>query len=700
MLRRTYDTAAKTALLLTSSNPVHRFVPHVLTNLLSPYHFLPEAVYNDTWIYNSTEDFCNWTTPAACFTLRGGLYDTNSSTAELKDDVQDAGADASDTERATGPNIWYNSWATDDLTFGGVKLTDYPLGMPGFDIFTPYNSPTDQAQIGLGSNSTFLTALKEAGKIISRSYSWWFGLVGAIADAQMDGLLAFGGYDTAKVTGNNYTKALAPSSLSCTSGMNVIVSDLVLNFPNGTDASIISPYSGLSSCIRPDFPGIFTFPWDPYYNSFEALTATSNIGREQGTGGYGGMLYWPGEVYFGDLTIEIDSFFKIRIPNELLVIHPSNIVDNGRTQYNDTVREVLLDPTVGVNQGDTSILGRHFFQAAYLLVNYDSDSFTIWQANATTESSLVSLGKECPDPGSKVAKNDTSDPNTAHSTSSPLPSATEGQTSDPSDDTVTEESSKSSGISSEAIAGIAVAAAFVSGGLVVLAVLYILRRRKRQANIASADSSTQLTQANQNHGKAEPRIGRLRMSLGRLKIASSRRKLARFNAIARVCKTSTGFGAVSEVNAPDGGKKLDMQESFVFAEVLKYVYLLHLEDDGNAFHVQCGGGVGHTEKKSSPAKIGLSWLVGHATPRLLPIRDPKNQVCINFPAVVHPPSLLAAICSLSGIVIGQTGIMSPSEMLRLLSDNIRTINRLCLAETASRNQQIPSVVWAPKSLYE
>ena len=129
-----------------------------------------------------------------------------------------------------------------------------------------------------------------------RDSSWWFGLVGAIADAQMDGLLAFGGYDTAKVTGNNYTKALAPSSLSCTSGMNVIVSDLVLNFPNGTDASIISPYSGLSSCIRPDFPGIFTFPWDPYYNSFEALTATSNIGREQGTGGYGGMLYWPGEV--------------------------------------------------------------------------------------------------------------------------------------------------------------------------------------------------------------------------------------------------------------------------------------------------------------------------------------------------------------------------------------------------------------------
>ncbi|RMY53390.1 hypothetical protein D0863_13967 [Hortaea werneckii] len=534
-------TLPVTEVVLSNEHTV-RGVPISVGTPPTNISFLPEAVYNDTWIYNSTEDFCNWTTPAACFTLRGGLYDTKSSTATLKDDVQDAGADASDTERATGPNIWYNSWATDDLSFGGVKLTDYPLGMPGFDIFTPYNSPEDQAQIGLGSNSTFLTALKEAGKILSRSYSWWFGLVGAIADAQMDGLLAFGGYDTAKVTGNNYTKALAPSSMSCTSGMNVIVSDLVLNFPNGTDASIISPYSGLSSCIRPDFPGIFTFPWDPYYNSFEALTATTNIGREQGTGGYGGMLYWPGEVYFGDLTIEIDSFFKIRIPNELLVIHPSNIVDNGRTQYNDTVREVLLDPTVGVNKGDTSILGRHFFQAAYLLVNYDSDSFTIWQANATTESNLVSLGNECPDPGSKVAKNDTSDSNTAHPTSSSLPSATDEGTSDTSDDTIPENSSESNGISSEAIAGIAVAAAFVSGGLVVLAVLYILRRRKRQATLASADSSTQLTPANQSNGydfNGQPPL---------------------------------------DVNAPDGGDNLDMQENFVFAEVLKYVYLLHLED--------------------------------------------------------------------------------------------------------------------------
>lgn len=50
-----------------------------------------------------------------------------------------------------------------------------------------------------------------------------------------------------------------------------------------------------------------------------------------------------------------------------------------------------------------------------------------------------------------------------------------------------------------------------------------------------------------------------------------------FEAINIYCRTDTGFTAISNVDDPDGGYKLDMQESFVFAEVFKYVYLTHLE---------------------------------------------------------------------------------------------------------------------------
>jgi mannosyl-oligosaccharide alpha-1,2-mannosidase len=52
---------------------------------------------------------------------------------------------------------------------------------------------------------------------------------------------------------------------------------------------------------------------------------------------------------------------------------------------------------------------------------------------------------------------------------------------------------------------------------------------------------------------------------------------AAFEAINRYCRTGTGFSSINDVNALDGGGKSDIQESFVFAEVLKYVYLSHLE---------------------------------------------------------------------------------------------------------------------------
>ena len=50
-----------------------------------------------------------------------------------------------------------------------------------------------------------------------------------------------------------------------------------------------------------------------------------------------------------------------------------------------------------------------------------------------------------------------------------------------------------------------------------------------------------------------------------------------FLALNKVCRTDTGFSAISDVTAPDGGQKLDKQESFVFAELLKYMWLINVE---------------------------------------------------------------------------------------------------------------------------
>ncbi|PGH06195.1 hypothetical protein AJ79_06583 [Helicocarpus griseus UAMH5409] len=46
-----------------------------------------------------------------------------------------------------------------------------------------------------------------------------------------------------------------------------------------------------------------------------------------------------------------------------------------------------------------------------------------------------------------------------------------------------------------------------------------------------------------------------------------------FVAVRNICRTDSAFTAIDDVNAPDGGRKQDFQESFLFAEVLKYAYL-------------------------------------------------------------------------------------------------------------------------------
>jgi len=50
-----------------------------------------------------------------------------------------------------------------------------------------------------------------------------------------------------------------------------------------------------------------------------------------------------------------------------------------------------------------------------------------------------------------------------------------------------------------------------------------------------------------------------------------------FQALNRVCKTESAYSAISDVNAENGGKKLDEMDSGFMAQVLKYTWLIHLD---------------------------------------------------------------------------------------------------------------------------
>ncbi|KAK0707508.1 glycoside hydrolase family 47 protein [Lasiosphaeris hirsuta] len=51
-----------------------------------------------------------------------------------------------------------------------------------------------------------------------------------------------------------------------------------------------------------------------------------------------------------------------------------------------------------------------------------------------------------------------------------------------------------------------------------------------------------------------------------------------FLAVNRTCAVGSGYSSISNVNIPGGGNYSNFQESFWFAEVLKYSYLIHAED--------------------------------------------------------------------------------------------------------------------------
>lgn len=50
-----------------------------------------------------------------------------------------------------------------------------------------------------------------------------------------------------------------------------------------------------------------------------------------------------------------------------------------------------------------------------------------------------------------------------------------------------------------------------------------------------------------------------------------------FVAINATTRVGSGFSEISDVNAPGGGNKTNFQDSFLFAEVMKYSYLIHAE---------------------------------------------------------------------------------------------------------------------------
>ncbi len=232
---------------------------------------------NNTLVYGSN-GYCvmdGTTSGPACTTLRGGSYNPIGSTTR-----QVAADNAYPHDTGGLPKL---DFFTDRLALNGtLGIDNFAIGVPLADWGQQGYHP--MMAVGLGANSTILSTLKSAGKIASRSWSMFWGLDGVAQSSQMDGVFVFGGYDKAKLKGTGFTQPLDLSQTTCSSGIVVSITDMVLNFPNGTDASLFSgpKTQAILSCIVPDYPVLMTLPLDPYFDRFQVLTNTTLSDRSTG----------------------------------------------------------------------------------------------------------------------------------------------------------------------------------------------------------------------------------------------------------------------------------------------------------------------------------------------------------------------------------------------------------------------------------
>ncbi len=236
--------------------------------------------WNNTYIFDSSTPCSNLDTPARCAGRWGGFFVESSSTSW----GQAASFRALSAARETYGDHDQDLPGNDTIHLNSsLALTTFPLGISR--VPTEKGNYDMMNSIGLGSNSTLLNALVSAGDIASKTWALSQGWTGAESSQQMDGSLVLGGYDMAKVTGNNITLPFSEDQ-NCISHLIVTITDIKMNLKNGSNPSILgsSVGSAIKACISPDRP-VMSLSSD-IWGLFVKISGVHEMGRS------GGINFW------------------------------------------------------------------------------------------------------------------------------------------------------------------------------------------------------------------------------------------------------------------------------------------------------------------------------------------------------------------------------------------------------------------------
>ncbi|GKU08597.1 unnamed protein product [Fusarium langsethiae] len=409
---------------------------------------LPWVELNNTWIYDD-QLYCDKTViwnDRICEIRRGGIYDEAQSKSFTKtSDIGDAGGSTSEiafqgAESGIKKLVSTGLAGTDNITLEGAPaVEDLPIGIPRLKWDAGY---TMLHPLGLGSNSTYLNALKEAGKII------------------------LGGYDEEKVIGKNYTAPLVyddyTGTAGCWTGMKITISDIRVNFRDGSDESIFPSNTALPCCIVPQRQLLLEAP-GAYVSRFEEVTGSNHTGTSYGLH-WSARLFDADDAFDGDITFHLDSGLQVRVPNYQYIVPLVDIDRSGTRVTKPKTKELLMN---GVAH-QPATLGRYFLTAAYLMVNHDAGTFTLWQGNPTQRSKSV-----------KVFDQDTADKCGKDAAGVVQPTVSASATPKEEKEEEPTDQPESSSSPSGAIIGGAVAGGVVGVAVICLGTFFVLRQRRK-----------------------------------------------------------------------------------------------------------------------------------------------------------------------------------------------------------------------------
>ena len=296
-----------------------------------------------------------------------------------------------------------------DSTFDNLffELSDYePQG-------------SSASQFGLGSNSSALHDLYNAGSIISRSWSYYHGLTGA---REAEGSLILGGYDSAiLVSEANLTLPLSSVNVddSCQSG-SILVSNMELDWPNGTTTSVLTNYTqgGFRACIALSYNLVAGMD-NSLYTNFLDLTGAKSLGESQSSISYAQMLVSSSTAFKGNLTFTLnDGDPRVTVPNDQLVTPEMGIDTKGQPYVIEPDGLVTKVQDFGPGSNPFFLFGSTFFSAASLIVEHDKDRFTISNAQPAAEQKLVVISGSNPNCNGNTSTSDSGPGPASHSTSS------------------------------------------------------------------------------------------------------------------------------------------------------------------------------------------------------------------------------------------------------------------------------------------